>query len=126
MNEDLQTLTGLVQRYETIRSNYNFSNEQLFEMNRIEGNVVAIIGKYLKESQINVVVDFINKIPGLLKVIPQELMVLIEPAVEQLKKQTEQKFYSFDGQAFDTLEEAQARNNQITMGGVDAPSGRAF
>ena len=52
MNEDLQTLTGLVQRYETIRSNYNFSNEQLFEMNRIEGNVVAIIGKYLKESQI--------------------------------------------------------------------------
>ena len=114
MEKDIEDLSFLINDYETIKGNYHFLNSELYEMNKLESKIKEILAKYNENLPELIELATIN--PAIINFLPPEKLKVVKEAIAKKQEvQSDKKFYSYDGQAFSTMEEAIARNNEITM-----------
>lgn len=114
MEYTIQRLVGLIHDHETIRSNYHFLNSELFELNRIEREIQALIEGY--DENLSDLIELVNRIPKLTRFIEKEKLEEMKKEIVRREAQTNNQFYSYDGQVFSNIEDAMTRNNEIMMG----------
>ena len=114
MEKDIEEFAFLFHDYEAIRNNYHFLNSELFEMDRLETKIKNIVAKY--DDNLPGLIELANRVPKIIDFISGEKLKVVKEAVAQNQVQSNNQFYSYDGQVFSSMKEAMARNNEITMG----------
>ncbi len=112
---DKQRIAVALQDYNKQLANYHFYNWEIAELDRCEKEIKNVIEEY--SDNISDLIELVQEF-GIQKFIPQELMVQIQAYGNTQQKSTN-VFYSFDGQAFSTIEEAAERNEYLQYGMSD-------
>ena len=124
MERDIEKLAYLLNEHRELKSGYRFENEQLYRLNEIESQIKEIISRY--GNNIPALAHIVTTLPALDSFIPEDLREQVEDELFKKSLQPQDKYYSYDGKAFDTIEEAIARNNVITMGNEPSKSPKSF
>ena len=111
MDKDIQDIAFLMNDYNTIKGNYHFLNSEAFELVRIETSIKGILDRY--EDNIPGLIKIVNKFPAVMDFLSVDKLKEVKAAIEKSQVQTGNQFYSYDGQAFSSIEEAMARNDEI-------------
>lgn len=117
-DQDLSELRTLADQYKSKSQGYSYSNEQFYELNKIENKIVEILDKYLKD--VPNLLTLISEVPYAYKHVTYPKKGEYEAAIEKYKRKQQYengpRFYSLDGKEFFSLEEAMARNAQLQNG----------